>query len=54
MSEAIKTFQNLNSNSKILVIILTVEPAACFEKMHAYIYKVSCCEKGEMKGNKKF
>ena len=54
MSEAIKTFQTLNSNSKILLIILTVEPAACFEKVHAYIYKVSYCERGEMKGNKIF
>ena len=54
MSEAIKTFQTLDSNSKILLIILKGEPAACFEKMHVYVYKAFCCEKGEMKDSKKF
>ena len=54
MSEARKTFQTLDSSSKILLIILKGEPAACFEKMHVYVYKVSYCEKGEMKDSKKF
>ena len=53
MSEAIKTFQTLDRNSIILLIILKWEPAECFEKMHVYFYNVSYCEKGEMKDSKK-
>ena len=47
MGEAIKAFQTLYSNSKILLVILK-EPVVCFEKMHVYVYKVSC-DKGKMK-----
>ena len=54
MSEATKTFKTLESNSKILLIILKGEPAACFEKKHVYVYKVYYCEKGEIKDSKKF
>ena len=54
MSEVIKTFRTLDSNSKILLIIIKGKPAACFEKMHVYVYKVSYCEKGEMKDCKRF
>ena len=50
MSEAIKTIQTLYSNSKISLIILKRNLTyVCFEKMHVYIYKVSYCDKGEMK-----
>ena len=54
MSEAIKTFQTLNNNSKISLIILKGGPAVCFEKVHVYVYKVSYCDKGEMKESKNF
>ena len=55
MSEAIKTIQTLYSNSKISLIILKRNLTyVCFEKMHVYIYKVSYCDKGEMKDSKKF
>ena len=45
MSEAIKTFQTLDSNSKISLIILKGLPVVCFEKMPIYVYKVSHCGK---------
>ena len=51
MSEAIKTFQTLDTNSKNLANYPKGEPAVCFEKMHVYLYKVSYCENGEMKDN---
>ena len=54
MCEAIKNFQTLDSNSKNLTNYTKGEPAVCFEKMHVYVYKVSYCEKGEMKDGKKF
>ena len=53
MSEAIKTFQTLYSNSKISLIILKGN-MSCFEKMHVYIYEVSYCDKGEMKDSNNF
>ena len=51
MSEAIKTFQTLDTNSKNLANYPKGEPAVCFEKMYVYVYKVSYCENGEMKDN---
>ena len=51
MSEAIKTFQTLDTNSKNLANYPKGEPAVWFEKMHVYVYKVSYCENGEMKDN---
>ena len=54
MCEAIKTFQTLDNNSKILLIILKVERAACFQNIHVYVYERSYCEKGKMKDSKKF
>ena len=29
------------------------ESGICFEKMHIFVYKVSYCDKGEMKNSKK-
>ena len=53
MSEAIKTFQTLDSNSKISLIILK-KPVVCFEKVHVYVYKASYCDKSKVKDSKKF
>ena len=47
-------FQTLDSNSKILLIIVKGQPAACFEKMHVCVYNVSYCEEDKMKDSKKF
>ena len=44
MNEAIKTFQTLDSNSIISLIILK-ENLSCFENIHACVYKVSHCDK---------
>ena len=54
MSEAIKTFQALDRNSKIFLIIIKGKPAACFEKVQVYVYKVFYFEKDEMKNSKYF
>ena len=53
MSEAIKTFQTLDSNSKISLIILKGN-LYVLKKMHVYVYKVSYCDKGKMKHSKTF
>ena len=43
MSELIKTFKTLDSNSKISLIILKENLPYVFKKMHIYVYKVSYC-----------
>ena len=45
MSGAAQTFQTLDSNSKILLIILKGNLSYVLKKMHAYLYKVCYCEK---------
>ena len=46
MSEAIKTFQTLDSNSKISLIILKGNLPYVLKKCErVYVYKVSCCDK---------
>ena len=54
MSEAIKAFQTLHSNSEISLIILKGNLSYVLKKMHVYVYKVSYCDKGEMKDSKNF
>ena len=53
MSEAIKTFQTLDSNSKISLIIPKGNLSYVLKKC-MFVYKVPYCDKGEMKDSKKF
>ena len=54
MSEAIRKFQTLDSNSKIVLIILKANLLYVLKKIHVYVCKVSYCDKGKMKDSKEF
>ena len=47
-------FQTLDRNSKILLIFLKGKLPYILKKMYIYVYKVSYCDKGKMKGSKNF
>ena len=48
MSETKKTFQILDTDSKVSLIILNGDLSYVLKKIHVYVYKVSYCDKGKM------
>ena len=54
MSEVIKALQALDSNSKTSLVILKENLSYGLKKMHVYVYRVSYCDKDEMRDSKNF